>query len=135
MQELKDLVDRKVLKLFVGPREHSVYFELDNGKILCADTEADCCSETWFADIVGVQSLIGGEVRSVENLEVPDGDDSRTRQEYDRFYGFKITTVYGHCDFIYRNSSNGYYSGWLSNARFVEATPPGARQVTDDFQA
>lgn len=135
MQLRDNLVGRKVLKLFVGPREESLYFELDDGKVLYVDTEADCCSETWFADIVGVQALLGWEIRSVEEMNVLGGDDTRTRQEYDRYYGFKITTMYGQCDFIYRNSSNGYYGGGINSARFIiSGVPKGLRCITDDFQ-
>lgn len=44
----------------------------------------DCCSETWFADITGLDNLRGQVVIGVRVLDVtlPEGD-LRTRQEED----------------------------------------------------
>lgn len=82
--------------------------------------EGDCCSETWFADIIGVQSLLQQEVidvaemsteKSLSNYNINDG---RGRQEYDEVYGYRLMTRLGTCDFVFRNSSNGYYGGHLA---------------------
>lgn len=95
----------------------------------------DCCSETWYSDIIGLHNLINREIYGVEILELPEPQDDRSRQEYDEAYGVRLKTVKGHCDIIYRNSSNGYYGGWseqvkdlkrykeiLENNKFVEIT-------------
>lgn len=39
--------------------------------------------------------------------------DGNSRQEFDSFYGYQLTTNKGHCTISYRNSSNGYYGGNL----------------------
>lgn len=82
------------------------------------DTEADCCSETWFADIVGVENLLKSDIKGIELLYLNDDQypdtDSRSRQEYDRYYGFKLLTDKGTVEVVYRNSSNGYYGGELA---------------------
>ena len=92
-------------------------FKTNNGEV-AYETEADCCSVTWFADIIGVCNLLGATVTTVEDVDIDNVDDSRSRQETDKFYGLKITTDKGYADIIYRNSSNGYYGGsccWLKN--------------------
>ena len=70
----------------------------------------DCCSETWFSDIVGLHNLLNRKITGVEMLELPQPQDDRTRQEYDEAYGVRLKTEKGHCDIIYRNSSNGRLS-------------------------
>jgi len=73
----------------------------------------DCCSESWFADIIGVSYLLNCEVYSVVDIEDCYANDDRSRQERDIIYGIKITTNKGICDIVFRNSSNGYYGGYL----------------------
>ena len=89
----------------------------------------DCCSESWFADICGVDALIGGQVYQVERLDLPEDApvDGRCRQEADVQYGWKLHTTKGWCDIIFRNSSNGYYCGWLEGP--LEAEPEDSRDI------
>lgn len=144
------LLGRVILKILMEPGEGRMRFLCEDGDRIDFVTSGDCCSETWFADIVGVEMLIGRPVTLAE--EVPDhpGDasDGRTRQECDSFYGFRIFTAKGCCDFVYRNSSNGYYGGDcdlvvndVGASRYgTRFTLPGIdttawREITEDFQA
>jgi hypothetical protein len=127
------LVGKRINNVLVSTGEEHLVFETDAGDVVWG-TEGDCCSNTWFADILGFSALIGGRVASVECVDLPPEENSpRTRQEYDRLYGMKITTDKGVCDVIYRNSSNGYYGG---SARLEAKRPAAAlRAITDDWQA
>jgi hypothetical protein len=88
-------------------------------------TWQDCCSETWFADIIGLQSLLDSEIIGYRKLSFPDEPGSpRSRQRYDEVYGERLTTEKGDCDIIYRNSSNGYYCGGADVARELCSPPP-----------
>lgn len=111
MDESK-LLGLQVTALKVAPDESGLIFETPEGAILWA-AYGDCCSETWFADITGVDALLNHVVMSVErvSLEDPAEDDGRGRQEVDQYYGVKIVTNAGYVDIVYRNSSNGYYGG------------------------
>ncbi len=121
-----------VRELRVGAGESYLVLVTDDGEIQW-DTDADCCSETWFADVVGVENLLGQPVLAATETqdtvrydelagEEPDkpwesrDPRNRTRQEYDQIYGVTLTTPAGECDIIYRNSSNGYYGGSIYNA-------------------
>jgi hypothetical protein len=98
-------------------------------------TEGDYCSESWFADLVGVHNVIGREVISVETIPLPEWvnvEDGRTRQEYDEAYGLRISTDGGTCDVIYRNSSNGYYGGWCGEY-VSRGLPTGCKEITEDL--
>lgn len=112
--DLSELIGNTVMGVEVdGEEQHYLRITLDDGTVLNYGTFADCCSETWFADILGVDALLGNEVLDVEEREIESTDymSPRTRQEYDVIYGYKITTEAGVTDLIFRNSSNGYYGG------------------------
>jgi len=89
------------------------------GGTLCVEAMGDCCSESWFADLTGLSALLEAPVTRVVELEMPEsvGDhefrDERTRQEWDQVYGYRIETPAGSATLSFRNSSNGYYGGWL----------------------
>jgi hypothetical protein len=126
------LTGRRIDKIEVEPGEEYIRFQTDAGPLAWI-TDGDCCSETWFADIVGVKALLGATVTKVENVEIPEVEDGRTRQEVDSFYGVSITTDRGVAKIIYRNSSNGYYGG---DARpDAQHVPSKLVEITDDWQA
>jgi hypothetical protein len=158
---LQKLVGKKVVGLFVEPGEGSLVFEIPNESIVI-NTYGDCCSETWFADILGVDALIGHTIVSVEEPEYGDNTDlqwhdddlvsddafyengeknhSRSRQECDQLYGIKITTDAGYTDIVYRNSSNGYYGGNIDRVEVLDDEEMNAikskwNQITDDWSA
>lgn len=90
-------------------------FETDQG-LISFDGEADCCSETWFADFFNIPNVLNSKVISVESIDLEVGDynvetDNRTRQECDEVYGYRIRTEKGSGVFSLRNSSNGWYGG------------------------
>lgn len=130
--DMTELVGKKVVGLSVSDGEDMLVFDTDAGPI-AYDAVGDCCSTSWFADIVGTASILGGTVSGVEALDMPDVEDGRTRQEYDRVYGYRVRTERGTCDVIFRNSSNGYYGGWISH--HIGPPPAAMRPITGDWQA
>ena len=136
-QMRESLAGFKVTALSVSEDEGTLYLQGD-GLYVQVNTEGDCCSETWFADITGVENLVGRHIASFELVEMPESynvDDGRTRQESDEAYGIKITTDAGYCDIVYRNSSNGYYGGSVSLSIHEGAAPTNAHPITDDWSA
>lgn len=110
---MKDMLGEYVRRVSVSDGEHYLMFRCRNVTITYA-TYGECCSETWFADITGLDNLRGQTVTGVRILDVdlPEGD-TRTRQESDQVYGYRLATRKGDCDIIFRNSSSGYYGGEL----------------------
>jgi|ERR1019366_106333 hypothetical protein len=111
MSLFENLIGKKITAVWVMPGEE--YLRIDaNGETFIYATGSDCCSETWFAEIIGFDALLDETVTASESLDMPDRkDDGRSRQDDDQFYGQQITTSKGRCQIIYRNSSNGYYGG------------------------
>src|SRR3970282_1185089 len=93
-------------------RQRDLRLSLGGGEDKYVATEGDCCSESWWADIIGAVSATPGVIISIEKIDMPVPDDNRTRQQYDSAYGYKIFTDLGVIDLVFRNSSNGYYGGW-----------------------
>src|SRR5689334_11489147 len=119
---MKEIIGKKIVGLQVSDGERCLSFVATDGRVTY-HAVGDCCSESWFADIIGVQALIGGTVISVDEVDLPQPDpsDGRSRQESDSLYGYKITTDKGFVDIAFRCSSNGYYGGWLEPC---EGEPP-----------
>jgi hypothetical protein len=133
------LLGEVIERVFVSDSDHSLIFRLAGGTEILCSAIGDCCSESWFAEIVGFSALLHhGGVLSVSEAELPfprmhgDADDDHGRQDHDQIYGLEIRTGGGVALVVFRNSSNGYYGGWI-NASQVHATPNGTfREITEE---
>ncbi len=108
---MKELIGKKVLKIEIDKeKQHYLKFTTDSGEFLYF-AEGDCCSESWFYGMNGVESLIGQVVKTVEQADLGVVLNYIGRQEETEAYCIKITSTGGHTDIEFRNSSNGYYGG------------------------
>lgn len=78
---------------------------------IVAVTDADCCSESWVESIETPARGFPATVFEVVEVPMPDPQDGP--QEVTVAYGLRISTDKGEIVIEYRNSSNGYYGGWL----------------------
>lgn len=132
---MKELIGKTIIRIEVSPGEEYIKFTHPDGSYTAYQAYGDCCSETWFADIVGVEALLRANVLEIREVDLQSYDckDDRTRQEYDEFYGVKIKTSKGYSDIIYRNSSNGYYGGSIS--LYTGKFPNNMLEITSDWSA
>lgn len=145
---MKELLGVVVHKMSVNEDESVLKFETDQGsKFFVA--EGDCCSETWFADILIQNNFTGLRVIEVVDLELPNfvqkliESDGRTRQEYDTVYGYRVklkddkTWQWSEIEIIFRNSSNGYYGGSVDFNTEVPSHLDSKNwtEITKDWQA
>lgn len=103
-----------------GTKQMGLYITTD-GDPFYLELAGDCCSESWWSDIVNPENVIGAKVLSVTTSDEAVTDE-RTRQEHDDCTAYTVTTERGVALFKWRNSSNGYYSGWLVSERTVPDT-------------
>lgn len=131
---MKELLGKKILHIFVSEGEYLLSFHTDEG-IHSYETEGDCCSESWFSDIIGTQALLNAIVISAEDIDINNynTEDGRGRQESDQVYGIKMMTTKGYADIMFRNSSNGYYGGWCGYAK--DKTEENMVEITTDWVA
>jgi hypothetical protein len=108
--------------VWVSECSETIYFEIEGYGLMGFDAVGDCCSESWFADFLGVKSIIGSPVVRVSALDLEEAfkynvNDGRGRQDEDEVYGYLIEVENGGKGVLsFRNSSNGYYGGWLEEA-------------------
>jgi hypothetical protein len=110
--DMKEIIGEHITSLRVRGNQDTLVIGTTT-KNFCYNVCGACCSEAWFADILGVSELLGAKVLEVETLPLTNYnvDDGRGRQDCDVAYGYKIKTTKGSCGIIFRNSSNGYYGG------------------------
>ena len=114
------LVGKRVVAVYLADDRKAIKFDVEGGKPVIAWADGDCCSSTWIEDLDLPASLIGGVVRAVEDIDMPDlgSPDEYTEIAY---YGLRITTDKGVCVLDYRNASNGYYGGsieWIKDCHY-----------------
>lgn len=112
MENGKILVGQTILKVAVSPDKYRIMFTLVSGAVECWEAFGDCCSQSWIEHVEMPNDLEkGARVLAVENVE--HAATSISGWDVITYYGVKITTDRGYIDIDYRNSSNGYYGGWL----------------------
>lgn len=139
--ETLGLAGRTVTGLAVEHGEGSLVFTTTTGDVGWG-TYGDCCSETWFADVINLAALLNHPVLHVSETWTDDPDDGqRSRQEVDSVGVITITTVGGDCRIEWRNSSNGYYGGSVEliggRDTYVEhdSMPTLLTPITHDWRA
>lgn len=131
---MKELIGKRIRQISVNDDQSILSFATDDVTVSYV-ARGGCCSESWFADITGVDALLGGTVQSADevNMDGYNVNDGRTRQEDDEAYGWKLCTNKGYVDIVFRNSSNGYYGGWME--LFIGALPDTMTTITEDWSA
>ena len=136
---MEKLIGKKIEKIYINDSQSVLFFKTSFG-LIAFEVDGDCCSESWFADIIGVDNLINCTILKVEEIQSCelsdyDKDDGRCRQEEDEVYSYKITSNKGHSDIIFRNSSNGYYGGSINNGELISELPDNVKEIKKDWMA
>lgn len=116
---MKELIGKTITAMYVNEDESILKFVIEGQGEMYYEAEGDCCSESWFADIIFTtyRTKFPLAVTGVEVLDVPEWlndvmtKDGRCRQEFDQVYGYNIISADNAINIVYRNSSNGYYGG------------------------
>ncbi len=93
-----------------GDKEYIAFINSENTNLYHAD--GDCCSYSWVQSIEGVENLLGATVLEVEEIDI-GCIENHPEHECLQMYGIKFKTDRGNALLEFRNSSNGYYGGWL----------------------
>lgn len=129
---MKELIGKKINKVYLdSEKQQYISFDTDSG-LVSYEAEGDCCSESWFYQITGLDALKEGTVSDVEEVDRGEVEDGKSRQEVDQLYSIKIKTDKGRADIEFRNSSNGCYGGSLELIKQLPDTTKMA-EVTDDY--
>ena len=86
-------------------------FRFRDGRTLTYTAEGDCCSQSWIEHITVPPDIDGAVVATYSETDIGERSDGRAGLL--RLYQTAFQTDRGEVIVEYRNSSNGYYGGWL----------------------
>jgi hypothetical protein len=112
----EDLGVFTVEDVFFDPKDTTGIVTLvsTEGSVLKFELDGDCCSSSFFDEqaIIDFKTLFGHTINTVENVFIGI-DESNTTGKTD-ISCLKITTDKESFSFMWRNESNGYYSGSIA---------------------
>ena len=105
------LADKRVANVAASEDRERLVFTLDDGRTLTYRAEGDCCSRSWIEHLTVPVDIAGSEITGWAQRELGEKE-----QDYEtiKVYQTSFATAKGEIIVEYRNSSNGYYGGWLS---------------------
>jgi len=92
-----------------------ITFAFQDGSSARFGVEGDCCSRSWIEHLTVPDDIAGAELVSVEDARIDRIEKSEF--EYLQVYKTHFKTAKGDIILEYRNSSNGYYGGYLVRLR------------------
>ena len=120
------LIGRRILKVRVSTEQDALILDLDNHESATFVVHGDCCSNSWIEHHTIPE--LGGTITDIDEpfLE-PHDDPTQGVESWEtiRVYHTAFRTTKGDLIVEYRNSSNGYYGGWMSGPTITKnPTPP-----------
>lgn len=86
----------------------------------------DCCSSSWIEHITIPSDIEGATILSLSAPSLPshDGTVDGAHENYEdlAIYHTAWQTTKGEIIAEYRNSSNGYYGGWMNDPQVIRPT-------------
>jgi len=138
--KLKGIIGLKITAIYKsgGDSDDGDFaFSFDDGSCIYGAPDGDCCSSSWVEHVSGVYEAIGKKIISFEERPEYPTHENADHSEHDclSLYGITLVTEGGHrIDIDYRNSSNGYYSGWLDWKLQPDETPGSSwTKIYEDF--
>lgn len=111
---LEDLKD-ETIKCIRMDNGTAIQFETIDGKLFSFNAVGDCCSSSWIEHLTNVYAILGEKVIKAEGMQYTDDGDSEDDYTSIKIYSAQIHTAKGTFEIEMRNSSNGYYGGWLES--------------------
>lgn len=108
--ELRKLVGKKLKSVTLNPSKDLLSVEMEDGATADYGVEGDCCSSSWIEHLTVPDDVAGATVVSVDEQTT---DSFQKDYESIEVYETRIRTNRGDVVMEYRNSSNGYYGGYL----------------------
>ena len=92
-----------------------ITFEFESGRYARFVVEGDCCSNSWIEHVTIPDGVVGCEIVEIrETGEIPPSTPVLEEQGEDiQVYGMSFVTSRGEIIVEFRNSSNGYYGGYM----------------------
>lgn len=132
-----ELLKNKIITaLYKSDDNGELSFKVHDNEYINFVAVGDCCSTTWFEHFSGIENLISNQIIDIEEVDMSHLNEDINEESgcYDEIqvYGIKIKTTKGYVDIEFRNSSNGYYGGWVETYK-EDSLDESLKLVTEDF--
>jgi predicted nucleic acid-binding Zn finger protein len=108
--KLDCLIGKKIKRVELSPGGSSIEFYMDDGKVYSFYVEGDCCSSSWIEHLTVPDDIEDAVVLSWDDFTM---DSFEEDYSYVQCYENRVHTPKGDVVLEYRNSSNGYYGGYI----------------------
>lgn len=108
---MKELLGKIIKEIKFLEEGKFCLFEIADGTELKYEASGDCCSHSYFSDIIDKRIMLGAEVLQVIEKEERDVLPKKD-EDHVVLYAYTIKTSKGYGDIEFRNDSNGYYGGF-----------------------
>lgn len=114
MVDFSDMLNRTISAVKTSNRGQIVTFEFRDGGKRSFGVEGDCCSSSWIEHLEMPGDVSGARLLAVED-SAPITQDHPLHDDDGEIsvYNTAFKTDRGEIILEYRNSSNGYYGGYL----------------------
>lgn len=126
---MRGMLGKPLRLIHLSVDKQTITFEFQDGSMQAFQAEGDCCSQSWIEHLTMPDDYIGAKITNVTQADYVDatdddqlnpkraepyyeGDESR-EHECLKVYETRFHTNRGEIVLEYRNSSNGYYGGYL----------------------
>lgn len=119
MIDFKNMLNRKLASVSLTRGGEEITFTFQDGFERVFGVEGDCCSSSWIEHLELPGDIVGATLLSVDD-SAPITQDHDTHDECGdciSVYNTSFKTDRGEIILEYRNSSNGYYGGYLTDVR------------------
>jgi hypothetical protein len=113
------LAGQRLVSVRVSEDKEELIFALEDGRKLKYFTVGDCCSSTWIEHLTLPADIAGAEITGWKEQDMGEFEEDYSTI---RVYQTSFATPKGEIIVEYRNSSNGYYGGWLEGPSDVPET-------------
>ena len=114
-----EILGQQLVQVILENDGHDLYFFTPDS-IFHYEACGDCCSESWVEYISDNVYAVSDAI--VQEIYVKHTHQDGTRQESDEVDFVTLVTDKGYFDIEFRNSSNGYYGGFMVLKGFEDAS-------------
>lgn len=144
MNQFDKIINKTITGVWVD--ENNLTIETDDSTKHNFTVYGDCCSQSYFHALYGVDKVLGKKIVKAEEIELPAGEIKSRYQECVSVYGYRLSAEPSMTEIKegievetsnsmiieFRNDSNGYYGGTLDNPEPVDS--PKGKLVSNNWE-
>lgn len=115
MDDYADMLGKPLHSVEVSADKERLTFTFQGGAVAVFRAEGDCCSSTWIEHLTVPDDVAGSAIEAV--VEGESTEEQHPEHDCLQTYKTSFRTAKGDIVVEYRNSSNGYYGGYLVRER------------------